>query len=195
MKKLICKLVLLSIILISVLSLFSCSQSTAISVITDIPAGPAVLTIVKGNKIKTYTMSQLRELPLFSGYAGQIDSDNNITGPNQYNGVTLDDLLNTVGGITSRDSVKVINSDNYTKTLTYEQVTTGNFDLFSSSNGQETTAPVMVPKVFLAYEKDGNPLNDGIGPLEFGIMTCQYRVTQESLWIKKVVRIEVIAAQ
>jgi hypothetical protein len=53
----------------------------------------------------------------------------------------------------------------------------------------------MVPKLFIAFEINEAPLDAASGPLEFGIMTCQFRVTRDSLWIKKVAKIEVIPAQ
>ena len=186
MKNIVFKLVLTSVILISVLSLFSCSKSSS---------DPAVLTVINGSHTKTFTMSQLKKLPLFSGYGGQIDMNNAITGPNQYEGVALSDLLNMVGGINVSDSIKITASDNYTVTLSYDQVTTGNFTIFASSNGQEANAPSMTPKVFIAYEDNGAPLAAGTGPLEFGIMTCPYRVTQSSWWVKQVIKIEVLAVQ
>jgi hypothetical protein len=186
MKNTINKLVRLSLILISVFSLIGCSKNLS---------DPVALVVINGSQTKTYTISQLKKLPLFSGYGGQIDTNNAIIGPNQYAGVALSDLLNAVGGITAQDSVKITASDNYSVTVSYDQATAGNFTIFDSSSGQEATAPSMIPQAFIAYSEGGVPLATGVGPLEFGIMTCQFRVTQASLWVKQVDKIEVVAAQ
>jgi hypothetical protein len=186
MKNIIYKLALTSVILISVLSLFSCSNGSS---------DPKVLTVINGKDTKTYSMSQLKKLPVFSGYGGQIDMNDTITGPTQYVGVALNDLLDTVGGITANDSVKITAKDNNTVMLSYTQVTNGSFTIFNAATGQQATSPSMTPKAFIAYENNGTPLAADTGPLEFGIMTCQYRVTQESQWVKQVAKIEVLTGQ
>jgi len=183
MKNIIYKLALISVILISVLALFSCSKGSS---------DPKVLTVTNCKDTKTYSVSQLKKLPVFSGYGGQIDMNNTIVGPTQYTGVALSDLLNTVGGITANDSVKITAKDNNTVMLSYAHVTDGSFTIFNAATGQQATSPSMTPKVFIAYENNGTPLAADTGPLEFGIMTCQYRVTPESWWVKQVVKIEIM---
>lgn len=178
------------------LTFTSCSQSTAKAPATPVTASsPTVLTVVEANQTKTYSLADLEALPAVSGYGGQIAPDNSINGPYTYQGVALTTLLNAVGGITSDQKVKITGSDNYSETLSYQQVTADNFILYDSSTGQQSTAAEMTPQVFVAYEKDGAMLTGDNGPFEFGIMTCQKRVTQSSLWVKKLIKIEVVAAK
>jgi DMSO/TMAO reductase YedYZ molybdopterin-dependent catalytic subunit len=178
------------------LTFVSCTASiTKTTSASTTIAGPAVLTVVEANQTKTYSLADLQSLPAVSGYGGQIAPDNSINGPYTYQGVALTTLLNAVGGITEAQSVKITGSDNYSETLSYQQVTAENFTLYDSSTGLQSAAAEMTPQVFVAYEKDGVMLAADSGPFEFGIMTCQKRVTQSSLWVKKLIKIEVVAAQ
>jgi hypothetical protein len=121
-------------------------------------AGTTILTVTEGSQTKTYSLADLQALPSVSGYGGQISMGNTITGPDSYQ-VSLITLLNAMGGITSGQNVIITGSDNYSQTLSYQQVTTDNFTLFDA------------------------------------VMTCQNRVTQDSLWVKQLAKIEVMAAQ
>jgi hypothetical protein len=195
MKITIFKVSLITVALVSLLSGNACSKSSPSAAENQKSAGAVALSVIKGSKIKTFSIEQLEELPNLSGYAGQVDDNNKISGPDEYKGVALGDILDTIGGITTSDRVKIIASDNNTRIFSYDQIATGNIDIFDAISGQSTTAPVMVPKLFIAFEINEAPLDAASGPLEFGIMTCQFRVTRDSLWIKKVAKIEVIPAQ
>lgn len=196
----------LSLLLVVVMLLASCgvspttttttSTTTTVATTTSAAlAGTIVLTVTEGSQTKTYSLADLQALPSVSGYGGQISMGNTITGPDSYQGVALTTLLSAVGGITASQNVVITGSDNYSQTLSYQQVTTDNFTLFDAVSGQQSAAPDMTPQVFVAYEKNGNPLDADTGPFEFGVMTCQNRVTQGSLWVKKLAKIEVMAAQ
>jgi len=177
----------LILLLVAAMLLASCSASTTTSSQTSTTtiattttsataSGTTVLTVTEGSTVKTYSMADLQALPSVSGYGGQISMGNTITGPDSYQGVALITLINVVGGITSGQNVIITGSDNYSQTLSYQQVTTDNFTLFDAVSGQQSAAPDMTPQVFVAYEKNGNPLDADTGPFEFGVMTCQNRV-------------------
>jgi hypothetical protein len=180
---------------IEVVSSAASPQPSVTPTATPTPAAPPALVVVSGSQTKSYTMADLKALPVLSGYAGQLGKNNVITGPNQYKGVALTDLLKAVGGITAGNSVKITASDGYTKTLTYQQVTTSNFTMHDSITGQEATTSDTTPQLFVAYEKDGAPLDSSTGPLQLAIMTSQTRVTQASAWVKMTTRIEIVTAQ
>jgi Oxidoreductase molybdopterin binding domain len=176
--------------------LASCAKSNITS--TALPQtslNAAVLTVTGGNQTKTYSLADLQALPAVSGYGGQIRQGNTIAGPDSYQGVALKTLLDAVGGMSAGQNVKITGSDNYSQNLSYEQVTADNFTLFDSVTGQESAAAEMMPEVFIAYEKNGSLLTADTGPFEFGIITCQKRVTQGTLWVKHTARIEVMASQ
>ncbi len=174
----------------------SCAASNMTSAaLTQTSLTATVLTVTEGNQTKTYSLADLQALPSVSGYGGQIGQSNNITGPDSYQGVALQTLLNAVGGISAGQNVKITGSDNYSQNLSYQQITTENFTLFDCVTGQESAAAEMTPVVFIAYEKNGSPLAGDAGPFEFGIMTCEKRVTQGTLWVRHAVKIEVTSSQ
>ena len=156
---------------------------------TTVMAGPVILNVIKGSQNNGYSLSGIKALPALTGFAGQKSKTGNITGPLPYKGVALTDLLATAGGITEANSVKITASDNYTKTLTYSQITKGDFTTYDST-GNAANAE-MKPVVFLAYEQDGKALDAGTGPLQLGVMTCKNQVTDGSWWVKIIVKIEI----
>jgi hypothetical protein len=151
-----------------------------------------VLTIVKGTQSSTYTMSSLTASAATTGWAGQMSSTGTITGPNEYKGVALTELLKAVGGITENDAVRVSAKDGYAMTLSYNQVTQGSgFPILDSTTGKEVTA-TNKPVVFVAYQQDGKPLDDTVGPLRLGIMTSKTQVTDGHWWVKWAQKIEIV---
>ncbi len=156
--------------------------------------GSTVLTVVKGDQSITYTMAAIKNLPVITGWAGQMSSTGTLSGPYEYKGVALTELLDAVGGITDANAVRVSAKDGYAMTISYRQVTEGNFTIIDASTGDETTAENK-PVVFVAYEEDGKPIDDSIGPLRLGIMTSKTQVTEGHWWVKWTQKIEVIQVQ
>jgi hypothetical protein len=167
----------------------SSTQSTAATT-----SEQAALTVVKGDQTVTYTMTSLKALPQVTGWAGQMSSTGTISGPFQYKGITLSEILSSVGGVTENNAVRVSAKDGYAMTLSYKQVTEGNFTIIDSSNGKEVSA-TNKPVVFLAYEEDGKAIGENLGPLRLGIMTSNTQVTEGHWWIKWTQKIEVIPVQ
>ena len=157
-------------------------------------AGVTALTIVKDTQTKSYTLAELKALPSITGYAGQMSSTGNITGPNQYKGVAMSELLKAVGGITDQNAVRVSAKDGYSMTLSYKQVTEGNFTIIDAKTGKES--PVQgTPVVFIAYELDSKPIDETVGPLRLGIMTNENQVTDGHWWVKWAQKIEIVTVQ
>jgi hypothetical protein len=151
-----------------------------------------VLTIVKGTQTSTYTMSSLKAIAATAGWAGQMSSTGTITGPNEYKGVAMTELLKAVGGITENDAVRVSAKDGYAMTLSYNQVTQGSgFPILDSTTGKEVTSTNKAV-VFVAFEQDGKPLDDTVGPLRLGIMTSKTQVTDGHWWVKWTQKIEIV---
>lgn len=151
-----------------------------------------ILTVLKGEASVTYTMASLKALTPITGWAGTMSSTGTISGPYQYKGVALSELLESVGGITENNAVRVSAKDGYAMTISYRQLTEGNFTIIDSSTGKEVPAS-NTPVVFLAYEEDGNPISENHGPLRLGIMTSDNQVTEGHWWVKWVQKIEVIS--
>ena len=191
-KKRVFQIALIAALLQVLTTVVACGKNAPAMVQNQTSTHPVVLTVANGTKIKTFSIAQIEEMPNLSGFAGQIDNSNKISGPIEYKGVALTDILNTIGGISTGNRVKITSSNNNAETFSYNQVTNGNIDIYDGLSGLTTTAPVMVPKLFVAFESNGAPLEAGTGPLEFGVMTCQFRVTRAALWVKNVIKIEVI---
>jgi hypothetical protein len=157
-------------------------------------AGSIALIIVKGTQTKTLTMADIEALPDISDSTGDITSSGTIEGPSQYKGVALTDILKAVGGITADEGVRISAKDGYSMTFSYNQIVKGTeFPTYDSTTGKEVP-PAATITVFMDYEKDGQPLDDSVGPLRLGIM-APGQVTDGHWWVKWAQKIEVIALQ
>ena len=180
-----------ALLCLTLIAAFACSGQTPSAAI-ETASSKTVLTAVKDTKTVTYTMDSLKKLPVTNGWAGQMSSTGTITGPNQYKGVALSEILNAVGGITDSNAVRVSAKDGYSMTLSYNQITQGTgFPVLDSVTGKETT-PTNKLIVFLAYDQEGKPLDDTVGPLRLGIMTSDKQVTDGHWWVKWAQKIEVV---
>jgi DMSO/TMAO reductase YedYZ molybdopterin-dependent catalytic subunit len=166
-----------------------CSGSSTVT-----SAASTVLTIINGNKTKTFTMAELKAMTPITGTAGQMSSTGNITGPDTYTGVSVMDLLATVGGFTENNAIRVSAKDAYSMTISYNQLTNGNFTVINSTNGKETD-PTKKPVVFVAYATNGTDINTTVGPLRLGIMTDTNQVTEGHWWVKWTEKIEVVTTE
>jgi hypothetical protein len=167
----------------------SCNSNTSESM-TETEDNTVVLTVSKGDQTSTYTMSALKDLPSISGTTGRMSSTGTIEGPYQYQGVALTELLKAVGGITEENAVRISAKDGYTMTMSYRQITEGNFTILDVTTGKEVEA-ISQPVVFIAYAEGGQPLTD-LGPLRLGIMTADNQLTEGHWWVKWAQKIEVI---
>jgi hypothetical protein len=172
---------------------FSAPAPTTKPPTTTAAAGPAVLTVTKGTQTKTFTMAELKALPVLSGYGATKNKSGTIAGPFQYKGVALTDLLAAAGGMSATNSVKITAKDGFSKTLTYAQVTEGGFITFDKAGAE--VAAEMKPVLFVAYERDGAALDESTGPLQFGLITSQNQLTENSWWVKQTEKIEIVTTQ
>ena len=157
-------------------------------------AGTASLTVSNGTQTKTLTLADIKALPVVSGSTGDVTSSGTIQGPYSYKGAALTDILKAVGGITTDNAIRISAKDGYSMTFSYNQIVKGTeFPTYDSTTGEEVT-PAGTITLFLAYEKDGQPIDDTVGPLRIGIM-APGQVTDGHWWIKWVQKIEVITMQ
>ena len=68
---------------------------------TVVPNTPVILTVINGTQQTTFSLAQLQQIPPLIGTTGSIKMTT-IDGPDTYTGVELIDLLNAVGGFTTR---------------------------------------------------------------------------------------------
>jgi hypothetical protein len=189
-------LLLLSILLILTIAAFglaSCGTGNTSGTSTTTAASD--LVVINGTQVKTFTVADIQKLPIVSGSTGEISSSGTISGPYEYKGAALTDILKSVGGITSSNAIRISAKDGYSMTFSYNQVVNGNeFPTYDSKTGKEVT-PAGTITLFLAYENEGKPLDPTAeGPLRVGIMASG-QVTDGHWWIKWVQKIEVISVQ
>ena len=157
-------------------------------------SGAGVLIVIKGTQVKTFSVAQIRALPVLSGSTGDVTSSGTIEGPYQYKGAALTDILKAIGGITTDNAVRISAKDGYSMTMSYKQVAQGSeFPTYDKTTGKEVT-PASPLTVFIAYEKDQKPIDDTLGPLRLGIMAPD-QVTDGHWWVKWAQKIEVITVQ
>jgi hypothetical protein len=161
------------------------------SATASISAGPVILTVINGTQTKTFSLAELKAQPELTGFAGTKNKTGTIAGPFAYKGVDLMKLLSCVGGLTEGKSVKFTAKDGYSKTITYNQISTGDFSVYDAS-GNAAIAE-MKPAVFMAYEKEGAALDEATGPVQLGVMTCKNQVTDGSWWVKQIEKVEIIS--
>jgi hypothetical protein len=181
----------LGLMMVAAMLLASCSTSTTTT--TTTAAGPVVLTVTNGSTVKTYSLAALQALTSTTGNGGMMGKGGAITGPFSYQGVALKTLLNAVGGVTSGQSVTLTGSDGYTKTLTYDQITSGGFNSYDTSGNPVT--PTTAPVLTVVYSQNGAALDSSTGPLELGLLSSQNYVNDGNMWVKLLVKIDVVAAQ
>ena len=131
-------------------------------------ADPVVLTITGNGQTKTFTMSELKALPEYSGYFGWKSSAGTVYPPLPCKGVRISDVLAQIGGMTTLNACDVLASDDYGMTYTYSQlVGHAGVQFYDSTTKAEEDAAAPWDFI-LAYEVDGaalGPAPDGDGPL------------------------------
>ncbi len=100
-----------------------------------------------------------------AGYGGYTCSPApGVTGPDEYAGVDLSTLLETVGGLTAKSVVSVAASDGYVVTLIADQLQSGSYVTCDPKSGKRARVEEL-PRAVVAYAKAGAPLGNDEGPL------------------------------
>jgi hypothetical protein len=157
------------------------------------PPANTALTIISGSTVKYYTMLTINGFAQTVNYGGQKNTTGLVVGKALYAGVALVDLLKGIGGIQPGQKVKFTSYDGSSSTMTYDQITNGkytNYDANGNVVTPEDSAQTM-PVITLVYSANDNNLANGAGPLEIGVLYGLQLYTDDSLWIKSVVKIEV----
>ncbi len=157
------------------------------------PDGATVLTITIAGEEHNYTMTELQVLPSATGLGGFIKTaatPPTPSGPFNYTGVLMTNLLADVGNLPENYSLQVLSSDGYTTYFTKNEVQ-GVMEAFDS-----TTAESIGNRLFLmvlAYHEDGAPLSEEIGgPLRIIFLPDGDYMSAGHSWPKFVTSISVI---
>jgi DMSO/TMAO reductase YedYZ molybdopterin-dependent catalytic subunit len=200
-KKWIRYITVLAIIITMVLGIVGCKSSeepveedsskTETSQSSGETAG--TLTLIKGDNKVTYTVAEIKAMPVSEGWGGIMNSSGVISGPFKQKGVELMYLLDKVGGIADGDALRVTAKDGYSMTYSYDQVANGNFTTLEFTTGNEIPHDKLT--VIISYEEDGVTLTDQNGPLRVAILNADNQVTEGHWWIKWVTEIEIVPGE
>ncbi len=137
---------------------------------------------------QSLTLSDLQALPISEGQAGTKSSAGVITPPTIYSGVSLSDLAQVVGGLSSEVGVNVVAKDGYIMTLSTDQINQGQFITYDPATGDERAMQEPLT-VILAYARDGEPIpSEAEGPLRLAILSPKNNQVTDGHWSVKWVR-------
>ncbi len=202
MKKHILCVLVLSCILMLALLLAACQAAQPTAAPTLLPptataaatptAAPVVLELSGPAGTKSLTMDDLVKLPAIEGWGGIKSSTGKITVPEQFKGVALDELCKWVGGLDSKSGVSLVAKDGYAMTISYDQITNGNFITYDPGTGDEVKIADPL-KAILAYERGGKLLpQDTDGTLRLMVVTPKNNQVVDGHWsVKWVNKIEI----
>jgi len=147
-----------------------------------------VLTVSGPSGTKELSMADLKAMSATSGYGGWKNQLGNITAPVSWKGVSVRALMELVGG---GGSVTVIASDGYEQTFSGGELS-GGINMYDPTSGEAITGISGSLRGIVAYAKSGGAIGSGEGPLRIAFVSPEKdQVTDGSMWVKKVIRIEV----
>jgi DMSO/TMAO reductase YedYZ molybdopterin-dependent catalytic subunit len=176
-------LALLAVAAVAAAGAFSPGQARA----TD----PVVLTVSGNSQSKTFTMSELKALTNYTGWSGFVNSAGTVYPPETITGVKLDDVLASIGGMTTLNACDVTASDNYGMTYTYDQVVNKNGVQLYNATTKEPEAAKAAWSFVLAWEQNGAPLPNDVGPLRLVVAqeTNENQIADGHLMVKWVSKV------
>jgi len=168
------------------------TATTAPTLTPEAGVSEIVLTINSPAGEKTFTLEDLKKLPIVEGQAGIKSSTGKITVPALFTGVELMELANQIGGFDPSMGVNVVAEDGYAMTFSYDQITKGDFVAYDPATGDEKKMDEPL-KVIIAYGREGQPLSkDSDGILRLAIISSKNNQVTDGHWsVKWVNRIEI----
>ena len=151
-----------------------------------------VLELVSPAGTKTFTLDQLKALPVSTGWGGNKSSAGLITPPASFKGVALKDLVASLGiPFDNTMGLTLTGKDGYSMTYSYEQIVNGNFTTYEPVSGNEMSAHDPLTPI-LSYEQDGKPVDPvQDGPLRMQVVSAKNNQLVDGHWTEKwVVKIE-----
>jgi DMSO/TMAO reductase YedYZ molybdopterin-dependent catalytic subunit len=149
---------------------------------------PAALEIVTSDGTQSYSMAEIKDMPVTEGYGGIKSSTGRITPPAMYRGVSLVDLMAEVGGVEEGQGINVVAKDGYGITFSRDQATKGTFTAYDPGTGNEFELSDPLTAI-LAYEREGEPLDlEKDGQLRLVIVSENNNQVTDGHWSVKWVR-------
>ena len=147
------------------------------------------LTVTIGGIIAGYTMTEILALSSITGEGGYKNRHGTITGPNNYTGVAIYNLLRWVSDLPESYEISILTSDGIVPTIN-RSVVEGTLIGYNATTGNSVGQ--INCTMILAYEINGEGLGED-GPFRIAFLNVDDYVTTSTLWIKSVVKITVNA--
>ena len=151
---------------------------------------PMTLAVAALNGTQTVlNESDIGSLPSYRAYGGFVKSNGALGNLGNYTGVPLTMFLNMMGENGNGYSINVIAVDGYSKTLNYEALNGTGLLTYDNVTGAPVQHNQTLTPMLAYYYNDAN-LTSG-GPLRLAIVGPEGLLTQSSLWVSNIVRLEV----
>jgi hypothetical protein len=152
---------------------------------------PLTLTVVGADGTeKVLNEKDLAELTSVTSDGGYKTSGGIIATVGSFTGVSVLELCDLVGGITSADTLTVTAADGYSMVFTYSQVNGEDFTTYDPVTGSEKTATQPLTLIIYYFYNDTASPSD-VGPLRMAVVGSEGLLTEGHFWVKQVVKIEV----
>lgn len=148
-----------------------------------------LLTISVGSQLYVYSLDDLTALDNISEQGSYINKAGKITGPNNYTGVTISELLSTIPSLPTNYTFHAIASDEYARNYSIDELN-GHVTLFNETGAEIGTGNLTM---IIAYKENGVFLNETTkGPLRIAFVNTEPSLTKSGLWLSSLVKIEII---
>lgn len=150
--------------------------------------GEVILSLTSENTNKSYTMADLKALPSVLGLGGYKKTTGTLVGPSIYKGVPIISLLDDFGGMLLSSDLIIKSTDGYTVSFSYS-IIVGQVIAYDNETG--ANLGINEFEMIVAYEKDGNAIASGDGPLRIAFLSEEGYLSDGNLWAKKIQEIEI----
>ena len=148
-----------------------------------------LLTLTVGSYSYNYTLNNLTALSSVTEQGGYINKIGKITGPNNYTGVSVSVLLNTISSLPTNYTFHAIANDNYSINYTVDELD-GHVTIFNETGGEIGIGNLTM---IIAYKENGVFLNETTkGPLRIAFVGSEFSLTDSAMWLGYLVKIEII---
>lgn len=148
-----------------------------------------LLTITVGSQLYNYTLDDLTSIDDISEQGSYINKVGKITGPNNYTGITVSMLLNTIPSLPTNYTFHAIASDDYARNYSINELN-GHVTIFNETGAEIGTGNLTM---IIAYKENGVLLNETTkGPLRIAFVDTEPSITNSGLWLSSLAKIEII---
>lgn len=171
--------------LVIILLLAGCQGSF---VKTTIDPNEVILTVTDADSVVNLTYADFQALGIISGYGGIKTTTGRISGPDQYSGVDLMDLIKLVDASGDAVSVQVEASDGYAITFSSEQIKNGKYLTYDPKTGEVNNVNGNLTTI-IASKKNGEPLDaEQSGHLRLHIISKEGNQVTDGHWSVKFIK-------